>query len=143
MSVPTEESAETTAMQRSAKSLSAYLNDHLADETLGLELATRASFEHKGTPLGTFLLLLSWEFEEDRESLVRLMGQLGVRRKRVGAVLAGIADKVDRLRLAGSSPLRTLAELESLDLRINGSSTCGTRCGPASGIAWTASTSTT
>lgn len=120
MSVTTEESAETKAMQMSAKSLSIYLNDHLAGETLGLELATRASLEHKGTPLGAFLLLLSWELEEDRESLVRLMGELGVRRKRVGVVLAGIAEKVGRLRLTGSSPLSTLVELESLDLRING-----------------------
>jgi hypothetical protein len=98
------------------KSLSAYLNEHLADETLGLQLATRASVEHKGTPLGTFLLLLSWELEEDRDSLVRLMAELGVRRKHVGPVVAGLAGKVGRLR----SPLRTLAELESLDLRING-----------------------
>jgi hypothetical protein len=120
MSVTTEESAQTGAMQRSAKSLSAYVNEHLADATLGLELAARASVEHKGTPLGTFLLLLSWEFEEDRDTLVRLMGELGVRRERVGAVLAGIADKVGRLRHAGASPLHTLAELESLDLRING-----------------------
>jgi hypothetical protein len=51
---------------------------------------------------------------------VRVMGELGVRPTRVGVVLAGIAEKVGRLRLAGSSPLSALAELESLDLRING-----------------------
>ena len=50
---------------------------------------------------------------------MRLMGELGVRRRRVGVVVAGIAEKVGRLRLTGSSPLTTLVELESLDLRIN------------------------
>lgn len=90
--------------------LPAYLNGHLAGETLGLALATRASSQHEGTPLGTFLKLLSWELEEDRESLLGLMATLGVRRKR--AILA----RIPHLRLSGSSPLSTLA---SLDLRIN------------------------
>jgi hypothetical protein len=101
-------------------SVSDYLNDHLAGETLGVELATRASTEHKGTPLGVFLELLSWELEEDRDALVDVMGELGVRRKRIEVILAGIADRAGRLRLTGSSPLSTLAALESLDLRING-----------------------
>jgi hypothetical protein len=120
MSVTTEESAETTALPRPAKSLSAYLNDHLVGETLGVELASRASSKNKDKPLGTFLLLLSWELEEDRDSLVELMGELGIRRKRVGGIWGGIADKAGRLRLTGSSPLSALGELESLDLRING-----------------------
>jgi hypothetical protein len=119
MSVTTEASADTKAIHRSARSLSSYLNDQLAGETLALELATRASLEHKGTPLGTFLLLLSWRLEEDRESLLGLMRQLGIRRKRVGVVLAAIAEKVGGPRLSGSSPPpSTLTELESLDLRI-------------------------
>jgi hypothetical protein len=101
-------------------SLSAYLNDHLADETLGLELARRASAEHKSERLGTFLELLSWELEEDRDALLRLMGELGVHRNRVGVVSARIAERVRHLRVAGASPSNTLAELEALDARING-----------------------
>jgi hypothetical protein len=120
MSATTETAAETKAMRGSAKTLSAYLNHHLADETLGLELARRASSESKGTPLGTFLLLLSWELEEDRDLLVRLMGELGARRTRVGIMRAGIADKASRLKLNSHSSLRTLGELEALDLQING-----------------------
>jgi hypothetical protein len=103
-----------SAADTKSKTLSSYLNDHLAGETRALDLATRASVEHKGTPLGTFLLLLSWALEEDRNSLVRLMGELGVRRRRVGVVLARIAG------LAGSSRQGTLADLESLDLQIKG-----------------------
>ena len=120
MSVTTEEPVATMPMRKSAKSLAAYLNDHLAGETHGLELAAQASVKHKGTPLGTFLLLLSWEFEEDRDSLLGLLGELGVRRNRVGVVLAGIAEKVRRVRLPGSLPLSTLVELESLGLGISG-----------------------
>jgi hypothetical protein len=119
MSVTSEPSAETKPMQRSAKPLSVYLKDHLADETRGLELVRRAISENKGTRLGTFLELLGWELEEDRESLVALMGRLGVHRGRVGVVVPRIAEKVGRPRLARNSALSTLAKLETLDLRIN------------------------
>jgi hypothetical protein len=120
MSVTIEESAETEAMRRSAKRLSVYLNDALTDETLGVELVKRAITENKGTALGAFLTLLSWELEEDRESLVALMGELGVRRKRVGLILAKFAETLGSGRLTVSSPLSLLVELESLHQRING-----------------------
>jgi hypothetical protein len=124
MSVTTEESAETRAVRRPARRLSVYLNDHLADETLGVELVKRAVSENTGTPLRAFLEVLSWELEEDRDRLVRLMDQLGVRRKRVGVILARIAEKLGRLKpdgqLTGYSPLSPLVELESLHLRIDG-----------------------
>jgi hypothetical protein len=103
MSVTIEQSA---GMGRSEKR---YLIDRLADETLGVQLVKRASSAHKGTPLGTFLELLSWELEEDRESLVRLMGALGVRRRRAGV-----------LRLAAHSRESTERELASLDRLIHG-----------------------
>jgi hypothetical protein len=120
MSLATEKSAESEAMRRSAKRLSVYLNDHLADETLAVERVKRAISQNNGTRLGTFLTLLSWELEEDRESLLELMGELGVHRKSVGLIRAGIAAKAGAVKHATHSPLSTLAELESLDLRING-----------------------
>ena len=95
-----------------------YLNDHLTDETLGMELARRVGAEHKGTPLGTFLEMLSWELEEDRETLAELMRRLGVGRN-LTAIRATIAETLRNLRFRGSSPLSTLVALESLDLRIN------------------------
>ena len=98
--------------------LMTYLNDHLTDETLGIELARRAGTEHEGTQLGTFLRLLSWELEEDRETLVELMDEFGVGR-RLTAVRASITATVRDFRLRGSSPLNTLVALESLDHRIN------------------------
>jgi hypothetical protein len=115
MSATTETSAETKAMRGSAKRLSVYLNDHLADETFGLELVKRAISENAGTPPFRALLeVLSWELEEDRDSLVRLMGELGVRRKRVRLIGAWIAETVGRLKLNRYSPLSALVELELL-----------------------------
>ena len=110
MSVTTTHSAGTR--------LSAYLNDHLTHETLGIELARRAGAEHKSTQLGTFLETLSWELEEDRETLVELMDELGIGRN-LTAIRATLAEAMRNLRLRGSSPLGTLVALESLDLRIS------------------------
>jgi hypothetical protein len=118
MSITTETSVENKEARRSAKRLSVYLNDQLAEETLGLELVKRTSSENKGTRLGTFLELLSWELEEDRDSLVRLMGDLGVRRKRFGVMRAGIADKAGRLNLNRHAPMSTMVKLESVDRSI-------------------------
>jgi MFS family permease len=87
------------------KGPSAYLNEHLADETRRLERAKRAVAENKGTPRGTFLELLSWDLEEDRDSLVRLMRELGVRPSHSRLAFAWIA---------GRSPVRRPVELASI-----------------------------
>jgi hypothetical protein len=97
--------------------LSTYLNNHLVDETLGLELVKRTSSENKGTRLGTFLELLSWELEEDRESLVGLMRELGVRRRRVEPAVAGLAERLSRVTSRGDS---RLGDLEAIHLGIDG-----------------------
>jgi hypothetical protein len=116
MSVTTTESTESKASRRPTKSLSVYMNDGLKRETLAIELVERAIRENTGTRLGAFLTLLSWELEEDRESLVRLMGELGVRRKRGRVAFGRLAETLARVRLASSSPLRHLVELEALHL---------------------------
>ena len=117
MSVTTTQSTESKATRRSAKSLSVYMNDALTRETLAIELVERAIRENTGTRLGAFLTLLSWELEEDRESLVRLMGDLGIRRKRGRVVLARLVEKLARARLGSSSPVSNLVELEALQLQ--------------------------
>lgn len=111
MSATAETSAAPTAQR-----LSVYLNAHLADETRGLEFVKRAMAAHAGTPLGTFMELLSWELEEDRDILMRVMGRLGVRRRRARLVLARLAGKAGG-RLTGHSPL---VELESLHRGVEG-----------------------
>jgi hypothetical protein len=106
------------------KLLSIYLNDHLAASTVGVELVKRARSENEGTALGEWLAGLSREIEEDRETLERLMDELGVRRDHLKAKGAWIAEKAGRLKLNGQltgySPLSRLAELEFLHLGVDG-----------------------
>ena len=106
------------------KRLSIYLNDHLAGATIGVELARRARARNKGTPLGSHLERLASEIELDRETLVRLMAELGIRRNRLKAFGAWAVEKLGRLKLNGQltgySPLSRFIELESLYLGITG-----------------------
>ncbi len=81
------------------------LNDQLATQTRAVELAKRAITENEGTPLRAFMEVLSWELEEDREILVRVMRRLGVRPKRL---------RIDQARLTAHLPLSRSVELESL-----------------------------
>ena len=117
MSVTAETSVENNALYTS---LSDSLNDQFVRETLGIELVQRASAENEGTRLGTFLQLLGWRLEEDRESLVRLMGELGVRRKRRRMISARLAGKVRRHAPSGRLPASRMVELESIRRGING-----------------------
>ena len=117
MSVKTTESTESEATRRSAKSLSVDMNDALTRETLAIELVARAIRENTRTRLGAFLTLLSWELEEDRESLVRLMAELGVRPKRGRVVLARLAEKLPReaRKLLAAEPLGRARSAPSSD----------------------------
>jgi hypothetical protein len=105
--------------------LSIYLNDHLAGSTAGRQVAARALEQNREGPLGDFLRVLVGEIEEDRESLIRLMGLLGIRRDpvKVGAVWA--AERIGRViklngHLLSYSPLSRLEELEFLSLGVEG-----------------------
>jgi hypothetical protein len=68
--------------------LAIYLNDHLAGAVVGTELAKRALRENRGSPFGEFLEWLLGEILEDRATLERLMGELGVSKSRVKRTLA-------------------------------------------------------
>ena len=106
------------------KLFSIYLNDHLAGSTIGIELVRRACARNQGTPLGGYLERLASEIESDRETLERLMAELGIRRNRLKAFGAWAAEKLGRLKLNGQltgySPLSRFLELESLYLGITG-----------------------
>jgi hypothetical protein len=105
--------------------LSIYLNDHLAGSTAGRRVAARALEQNRDGALGDFLRVLVGEIEEDRESLIRLMGLLGIRRDpvKVGAVWA--AERIGRVvklngHLLSYSPLSRVEELEFLSLGVEG-----------------------
>ncbi len=101
-----------------------YLQDHLAGSTTGTELARRAAGSNEGTELGSFLARLSDEIEQDRESLLAVMEELGVRDDKVKNSVAWGAEKLGRLkpngRLLSYSPLSRVVELEGLHVGISG-----------------------
>jgi hypothetical protein len=105
--------------------LAIYLNDHLAGATLGVELTLRAERENTGSELGVFLReVLLPEIREDRQTLERLMGCLGIACSRPKVAAAWAAEKIGRLKLNGEltrySPLSRLLEIEGLAAGIEG-----------------------
>jgi hypothetical protein len=104
--------------------LEIYFADHLAASTAALELARRSARSNAGNATGEFLRRLAVEIEEDRETLERVIAQLGFKASRPKEVAAWVAEKVGRLKfngqVRGDSPLSRVLELESLALGIAG-----------------------
>jgi hypothetical protein len=111
-------------MPSPSKYLATYLNDHLLGATLGTELARRAAGENQGSELGAFLSGLAREIDDDRDTLVALMSELGVKPDRLKVAAGWIGEKLGRLKpnaqLRGYSPLSPLVELEGLLIGIQG-----------------------
>ena len=111
-------------MPSPSKYLATYLNDHLLGATLGTELVRRAAGENQGSDLGAFLGSLAREIEDDRETLLALMSELGVKTDRLKVAAGWIGEKLGRLKpnaqLRGYSPLSPLVELEGLLIGIQG-----------------------
>src|SRR5580704_14889398 len=117
--------AAAANIRRSAQDpLGIYLNDHLAGATAGLELARRVAGTGQVPAPPAELRQFAEEVAEDRDTLVRIMGTLGlpVRSYKVWAAWAG--EKAGRLKLNGHlmtrSPLSSLEELELLRLGVEG-----------------------
>jgi hypothetical protein len=101
------------------------LNDHLAGATVGVELARRTAASNRDDErFGPPLTRICEEIEADRETLERVMDQLGIGRDRLKPAAAWVAEKVGRLKpngqLRGYSPLSRLVELEGLYIGISG-----------------------
>src|SRR5512132_2562775 len=111
-------------MPSPSKYLATYLNDHLLGATAGLELARRAARENLGSELGEFLTGLAREIEDDRDTLLAVMSELGVTPDRLKVAAGWTAEKLGRLKpnaqLRGYSPLSPLIELEGLLTGIQG-----------------------
>jgi hypothetical protein len=101
-----------------------YLNDQLFQQTVAVELAARAQRSNAGSELGTFLAGLQRELAEDRDALLRHMGEAGVRPSRGRVVGARLAERLGRLKLNGHlttySPLSRLGELDALAQLVEG-----------------------
>jgi len=105
--------------------LAIYLNDHLAGAALGVELARRLRSSNSGdAEFGAPLARICGEIEEDRETLIRLVDRLGIKRDQVKPMLAKAAERLGRLKpnghLRSYSPLSRVLELEVLASGIGG-----------------------
>ena len=99
-----------------------YLNDHLAGAAGGVALAARLARSHQGTTEATPLERLARDVAADRDSLLAIIGSLGLPRTyyKEAAALAG--ERLGRLKLNGSlikrSPLSSVVELEVMTVGV-------------------------
>jgi hypothetical protein len=111
-------------MPSPSKYLATYLNDHVLGATLGTELVRRAARENQGSELGEFLTGLAKEIDDDRDTLLAVMRELGVKPDRLKVAAGWTGEKLGRLKpnaqLRGYSPLSPLVELEGLLIGIQG-----------------------
>lgn len=107
-----------------SKGMSTYLRDHLAGATAGGELARKISEEYRDGRLGTYLLELARDIEQDTDSLQTLMAALDVAPDPLKQAAGWVAEKASRLKLSavltGDRDLKRLLELEVLCLGIEG-----------------------
>jgi hypothetical protein len=107
-----------------AEALDTYLNDHLAGAMFGSDLAEQLRERSEGSPLGDTLRSLAAQIEEDRQTLIDLMGRLGTTRNPVKQATTWLAEKVSRAKLGGvpgsDSALGMFMGLESLALGVEG-----------------------
>ncbi len=106
--------------------LGIYLNDHLAGSMVGIGRAGATRQADAGTEFEAPLKRLRDEFVEDREALEATMAALGISRDPVKPLLAGVGEKLGRLKpngqLRGRSPLGRIVDLEVLYVGISGKS---------------------
>jgi hypothetical protein len=117
--------AAAANIRRSAQDpLGIYLNDHLAGATAGLELARRVAGTGQVPAPPAQLRQFAQEVAEDRDSLLRIMGTLGLPVRSYKVWAAWVGEKAGRLkpngRLTTRSPLSNLEELELLRLGVEG-----------------------
>jgi hypothetical protein len=107
----------------STRSLTTYLNDHLAGSVAGLELLDHL-IERHADPWAALLAGLRGEIEEDQTSLRDLLRRLGAAESSTKAALGWVSEKLGVARRTLSpgyeAELATLEELETLALGILG-----------------------
>jgi hypothetical protein len=104
--------------------LGIYLSDHLAGETVGVELAHRMARSHTGPAASTTMQSLAADIAWDRSALLQIMASLSIPVRVYKVCAAWIGEKAGRLKLNGRlrsrSPLSDLEELEMLRLGVEG-----------------------
>lgn len=106
------------------RALSVYLNDHLAAATAGVRLAHRLVRHQRHPAAVRELTKLAAEVDEDREALLRLMGELGIPARGLRVLGGVLGEHISRLkthgRLLRRSRLRPVVELETMLIGIQG-----------------------
>lgn len=114
----------TTASSSGDDHLAIYLNDHLTAATGGVQLFERSAKGQLDEARRSALELLASEVAKDRESLLFVMGRLGVKVAKRRVLVGWLAEKAGRLKVNGSvvrrSPLSDLVELEAMRMGIEG-----------------------
>jgi hypothetical protein len=104
--------------------LATYLTDHLSGAIAAIELLEHLEKSHAGTEVQQFAAALRTDIEEDRQDLLRLMGELGVEESRVREAVAWLAEKATRLKLRLDDPEQgnflLFETLEALSVGIEG-----------------------
>ena len=101
-----------------------YLNDHLAGAMFGSELAEHLQARTEGTSLGELMKPLASEIEEDRQTLIDLMGRMGTTRNPIKQATTWLAEQASRAKFGGltasETGLGTFLALEALSLGVEG-----------------------
>jgi hypothetical protein len=104
--------------------LGVYLNDHLAGAAAGVALADRLAGGHRDTAAAAELKQFAADVRADRESLIAIMGEVGVSRTHYKEPVAVLAERLGRFKPNGSllarSPLSSVVELETMALGVTG-----------------------
>ena len=104
--------------------LAIYLNDHLGGSAAAIQRYRYSARRASGSELGESLKRLVCEIEEDRDTLLRVMKNVGADVSSLKQTIGRIAERLGRLKpngqLAGQSPLTPLVELELLSLGLEG-----------------------
>jgi hypothetical protein len=108
----------------SDRALSIYLSDHLAGATAGVALATRVAHQNAESGEGPVLAEVAGEIRADRDTLKRVMAELGVRGSPVKNSAAWLIDRLASFKPSGrvreGDAYHRLHELEKLSLGIAG-----------------------
>ncbi|CAM3154960.1 hypothetical protein PSET11_00150 [Arthrobacter ulcerisalmonis] len=98
------------------KLLQIYLTDHLAGATAGRDRSANMAHRYQGRPMGSALVKLAGQINDEHQTLAALIEALGFRRRLGHQVLAGLGEKLGRLKLNGrilsTSPLTPVIEIE-------------------------------
>ncbi|MEU6218691.1 hypothetical protein ABZ845_14400 [Streptomyces sp. NPDC047022] len=108
------------------EALKVYLNDHLAGATAGQHMSRHLAERHGSSTHSGELRRVADEIAEDRQTLLEVMGALGVPARRYKVLAGRLGEKARLIKLNGRltrrSGLSDVLELETLRLGIEGKS---------------------